>query len=444
MPGLPGGSQTPQGRQYSQALGSGFVWDQKGDIVTNNHVVDGANKVEVTYSDGTTVPAKVIGKDINSDLAVIKVDTPADQLRPVQFADSTQVKVGELAIAIGNPFGLQGTMTVGIVSALGRTLPAGEANQTGLTYTIPDIIQTDAPINPGNSGGVLVNDQGQVIGVTSAIESPVQANAGIGFAIPSTLVQKVIPALIKNGTYEHPYLGISGTPLTPDLAKAMNLKADQRGALVEDVTSGGPSDKAGLHGSDRQVTIDGQDIGVGGDIIIAVNNMPINKMDDIIAYLTDQTEVGQKISLTVLRNGKEVKLDVILEARPANTATSTSSNATTNPVWIGIQGLQITPDIAHAMNLPESQRGILIEQVEAGGPADKAGLKASSRTENINGQSVPVGGDVIIAIDDQNITTVDELQAFLWQAQPGQNITLTVLRDGKRVEVPLTLAERPQ
>ncbi len=441
FPGLPGGSQTPQGPQYSQALGSGFVWDQQGDIVTNNHVVDGADKVEVTYSDGTTVSAQVVGKDLNSDLAVIKVDTPADQLQRVQFADSTQVKVGELAIAIGNPFGLQGTMTVGIVSALGRTLPAGGSDQTGLAYTIPDIIQTDAPINPGNSGGVLVNDQGQVIGVTSAIESPVQANAGIGFAIPSALVQRVVPALIKNGSYEHPYLGISGTALTPDLAKAMNLKSDQRGALIEDITSGGPADKAGLHGSDRTVTIDGQDVGVGGDIIVAVNNTSVKTMDDLIAYLTDQTEVGQKVSLTVLRNGKEITLDVTLGARPTTTQNSNSTNQAS--VWLGIQGFEISPEIARAMNLPESQQGILVQQVENGSPADQAGLRGSSKPVTINGQSIQVGGDVITAIDGQDITTVDDLHAFLMQAQPGQIITLSILRGGKKVDLQLTLAQRP-
>ena len=443
FPGLPGGPQIPQAPQYSQALGSGFLWDQQGHIVTNNHVIDGADKVEVTYSDGTTVSAKVVGKDPDSDLAVIKVDTPANQFQPVQLADSTQVKVGQLAIAIGNPFGLQGTMTVGIVSALGRTLPVGGDNQTGLAYTIPDIIQTDAPINPGNSGGVLVNDQGQVIGVTSAIESPVQANSGIGFVIPSALVQKVVPALIKNGGFQHPYLGISGMALTPDLAKAMKLNAGQRGALIEDITLGGPADKAGLHGSDRQVTIDGRDIGVGGDIIVAVNDTPVKTMDDFIAYLTDQTEVGQKASLTVLRNGKEITLDVTLGARPATAQDSNSANQTNSSVWLGIQGLELMPEIARAMNLPEDQQGILVQRVEVGSPADQAGLRGSDKPVTINGLSIRVGGDVITAIDSQNITTVNELQVFLMKAVPGQIITLSILRDGKQVDLPLVLTQKP-
>ncbi|MGE5250179.1 MAG: S1C family serine protease, partial [Bacteroidota bacterium] len=202
----------PSQPQVSQALGSGFVWNSDGYIVTNNHVVSGANKIEVTFADGTTASAKLVGADPNSDLAVVKVDNPGFALTPINVSDSTAVKVGQVAVAIGNPFGLENTMTVGIISAVGRTLPAGEANSPdGRTYSIPDIIQTDAPINPGNSGGPLVNDQGMLIGVTSAIESSTQSNAGIGFAIPSSIVNRVVPELIKNGKYEHPYLGISGT-----------------------------------------------------------------------------------------------------------------------------------------------------------------------------------------------------------------------------------------
>src|SRR5689334_5898050 len=221
--GLPQGQgqgQQPQ-QQFQSALGSGFVWDQQGHIVTNNHVVNGATKIQVTFSDGTTVPATLVGADPDSDLAVIKVDVSADKLHPVQMADSKGIQVGQLAIAIGNPFGLEGSMTTGIISAVGRSLPADETAVQ--SYTIPDIIQTDAPINPGNSGGILIDAQGQVLGVTSAIESPVRASAGVGFAIPSAIVNNVVPALIKDGKYVHSWLGISGTSLSPDLAKAMNL-----------------------------------------------------------------------------------------------------------------------------------------------------------------------------------------------------------------------------
>jgi S1-C subfamily serine protease len=208
-------------------------------------------------------------------------------------------------------------MTVGIISALGRSLPAGTANAQEPTYTIPDIIQTDTPINPGNSGGVLLDDQGRVIGVTAAIESPVQASSGIGFAIPSAIVQQVVPALITTGHYAHSWLGISGTSLTPELAQAMNLTSDQRGALVVDVAPGSPAAKAGLRGSDRQVTIAGEQARDGGDVIVAVNGQPVQGFDDLVAYLARNTTVGQTITLTVLRQGKEETRSVTLAARPA-------------------------------------------------------------------------------------------------------------------------------
>lgn len=260
VPGFRG--QQPQLPQapIQQALGSGFVWDAQGNIVTNNHVVADATRITVTFADGTIAQAELVGADPDSDLAVVKVDLPANQLRPVQVADSNQVKVGQFAIAIGNPFGEQNTMTTGIVSALGRTLPAGSAAAQGPSYTIPDIIQTDAPINPGNSGGVLLNSDGKVIGITAAMESSTRSSSGVGFAIPSAIAQKVVPALIKTGHFDHPYLGISGGTLAPSLAQAMNLKADQRGALVGSVTRGGPAEKAGLRGSTQPATIDGQSV----------------------------------------------------------------------------------------------------------------------------------------------------------------------------------------
>src|SRR5512136_2637603 len=263
-----------QGTPQAQALGSGFVWDTDGHIVTNNHVVAGAQKISVTFSDGSIVPATVVGTDLASDLAVIKVNVPADQLQPVKVADSTQVKVGQLAIALGNPFGNENTMTVGFVSAIGRSIPADGGTST-VSYTIPDVIQTDAPINPGNSGGVLTDDQGQVMGVTAQIDSPVRASVGIGFVIPSSIVAKVVPELIKSGHFEHSYLGISGGSLIPDLATAMNLKSTQRGALIGKVTAGSPADKAGLLGSEKQTNINGENVNVGGDVIIAIDNQPV-------------------------------------------------------------------------------------------------------------------------------------------------------------------------
>lgn len=320
IPNFPGFNNNNQQQQpqMSEALGSGFIWDTKGDIVTNNHVVDGSTKIEVTFSDGTTVPATVVGQDPYSDLAVIKVNVDASKLQPVTMADSTQVKVGEIAIAIGNPYGFSGSMTVGTVSGLGRDIPTNAADQTtGASYSIPDIIQTDAAINPGNSGGVLVNDQGQVIGVTYSLESSSGSNSGIGFAIPSEIVSKVVPSLISSGKYDHPFLGISGTDMTPDIAQAMNLPTSTRGALVEQVTSGGPAAKAGLQASNTVVTINGAQGTVGGDVITAIDGQTITSMSDLIAYLAINTQVGQTVSLTILRDGKTQTLQLTLGSRPS-------------------------------------------------------------------------------------------------------------------------------
>jgi S1-C subfamily serine protease len=303
--------------QYRQGLGSGFVWDRDGHIVTNNHVVAGADRIAVVFDDGTTVPGKIVGQDAHSDLAVIQVNVPSGRLQPVTLVESTAVKVGQLAIAIGNPFGQQNTMTTGIVSGIGRSLPASDGTPQGPTYTIPDVIQTDAPINPGNSGGVLLDDTGRVIGVTAAIESPVGVSAGVGFAIPSAIAQQVVPSLIRTGRYQHPWLGISGVSLSPDLARAAGLPADQRGAMIVDVMPGSPADRAHLHRSARQVTIDGERARVGGDVIVAMNGLPVKSFDDVVAYLARNTSVGQALTLTVLRGGRNQQVTVTLAARPA-------------------------------------------------------------------------------------------------------------------------------
>ena len=306
--------------QSQSALGSGFVWDTAGHIVTNNHVIDGATSISVTFSDGTIAAAKVVGADPASDLAVIQVNVPASQLHPVQLGDSTKVQVGQFAVAIGNPFGEQNTMTTGIISALGRTLPSNDTAAQGASYTIPDVIQTDAPINPGNSGGVLLNSQGQVVGVTAAIESPAGTSAGIGFAIPSAIVQKEIPALIQTGHFDHPYIGIGGATLTPGLAQAMGLKADQRGAIVGTVAPGSPAAKAGLQGSQQQATVDGEATLVGGDVITAIDGHAVKSFDDVVSYLAQSTIINQTITLTIVRNGTQQNVQVTLLARPAATS----------------------------------------------------------------------------------------------------------------------------
>jgi serine protease Do len=443
FPSVPSVPNTPQ-----QGLGSGFVWDNQGRIVTNNHVVDGADRISVTFYDGTTVPGEVIGTDPDSDLAVLKVDELPDGITPLELADSSQVQVGELAIAIGNPFGLQGTMTLGIISAIGRSLPAQSQTLGGATYSIPDVIQTDAPINPGNSGGVLVDDTGQVIGVTAAIESPIRANAGIGFAIPSNIVEQVVPALIDTGRYEHAWLGISGVSMAPSLAEAMGLDSGQRGVLVVKVVPDSPADKAGLRGSDQQATVNGEQVPVGGDVIVGIDGQEVKDFDDLVAYLARNTQAGQDISLTLLRGGDEVDVDVTLAARPS----STESQAQAEPqqqeraqsgAWLGITGLDLAPEIADAIDLPSDQTGVLVQEVQSGGPADVAGVRGGDEALTIGGQEVMIGGDVIVALDGDEVDTIQALRSLLQQANPGQSAKLTVLRDGRETQLNIILGEPP-
>jgi serine protease Do len=428
--------------QVQQALGSGFVWDNQGHIVTNNHVVAGATNITVTFSDGRTVPAKVVGTDVNSDLAVIQVNVPASQLHPVTMASSSSVKVGQLAIAIGNPFGLSGTMTTGIVSALGRSLPAGDTNTGGPTYTIPDVIQTDAPINPGNSGGVLLNAEGQVIGVTAAIESSTQSSAGIGFVIPSDIVNKVVPELIKNGKFTYSYLGVEGTTLDPTINKAMNLSSDQQGALIISVTPGGPADKAGLRGGSQQINDNGNQVAVGGDVIVSIDNQPVKNFDDVVSYLINNTQPGQKVDLGILRDGKQMTVTVTLGTRP-NTppATSQVPQLSSSSAFLGIAGVTLSRAIDQAMNLPASTRGVLVEQVQPGSPADQAGIRAGNQTVNVNGRQIVVGGDIIVAFNGQPVATLTELQDLLSQAHAGQQVTITVLRNGRQIDIQVTLGQ---
>jgi serine protease Do len=436
FPGLP--FVSPQGPQQQEALGSGFVWDTQGHLVTNNHVVDGADQITVTFEDQTSVPAQVVGADPDSDLAVLSVDVPTSELHPVQES-ATYAKVGQIAIAIGNPFGLQGSMSLGIVSAVGRTLPVDTTGSTtGPSYTIPAVIQTDAPINPGNSGGVLVDDQGKLIGVTAAIVSASGSSSGVGFAIPAEIVQMVVPALIQNGHYDHPYIGVSGTTLTPSLASAMNLAEQQHGALLIDITPGGPADNAGLHGSDKAVDIGGQSVRVGGDVVIAIGGQTVNSFDDLAAYVALNTKVGQTVSMQVIRDGKEQSVDITIGARPTGQTASTSPVASQG-AFLGIVGMGLTPDIAAAMNLPQDQTGVLIEQIQHGGPADLAGLQGSAKPVVINGQTILIGGDVITAIDNQPVADMSSLQGLLGNYSPNQQATLTVLRGGSSREIQVVL-----
>jgi S1-C subfamily serine protease len=293
-----------------EGAGSGFVYDKEGHIVTNYHVVEGAQSIEVSFGEDLSVPAEVVGTDPLNDLAVLKVDVPPDKLVPVELGDSSTLQVGQWAIAIGNPFGrFERTLTVGVVSALNRTLELESGR------IIRNLIQTDAAINPGNSGGPLLDSKGRVIGVNTAIVSPSRASAGVGFAIPVNVLKRVVPELIAYGRYRHPWLGVVGYTITPTLARRLNLPVDQ-GVLVAQVYRGSPAHKAGIRGAKDQVVIGSRIILVGGDIITAIDNTPIKGMDFLNAYLEDNTQVGQTVELSILRDGKPLKVKVVLEEEP--------------------------------------------------------------------------------------------------------------------------------
>lgn len=304
-------------KQGSQVVplgqGSGFVYDEKGHIITNAHVVEGADELEVTFSDGTIQMGTLVGKDLNSDLAVVKVQKLPNGVQPLPLGDISQLAVGQTVVAIGNPFGLEGTLTRGIISALGRSIPA-------LTpFTIPQAIQTDAAINPGNSGGPLLNLQGEVIGVNAQIETggETRANTGVGFAIPVSIIKLVIPDLIEKGKHDWAWLGVRGGTLNPWIREAMKLDVD-KGAYIAEVVAGGPSDKAGLHGSSKTVTLRGREIEIGGDVVVAINGQPVRSFDDLLIYVSLNSKPGDVVVLTIIRNGKTQEVKVTLESRPEN------------------------------------------------------------------------------------------------------------------------------
>jgi len=324
-------SKEDTGISLGSRLGSGFVYDRNGHIVTNYHVIAGGTsegKVQITFLDGSTYNARLIGGDPFSDLAVLQLDgenIPSYKLVPLPIGDSTTLRVGERVVAIGNPFGLSGSMTEGIVSGLGRMLPSAEQEEElemipsnlapSAGFLIPDIIQTDAPINPGNSGGPLLNIRGEVIGINTAIFSTTGASAGIGFAIPSNTIKNVIPSLITKGDYQHPYLGIVGVDITPEIAEALGL-TEARGFLVTDVSSGSPAQKAGIQGGSSLANVNGREIAMGGDVILKVDEHTVRKLDDVLTYLEREKKVGEAVQLTILRNGGTENINLTLGPRP--------------------------------------------------------------------------------------------------------------------------------
>jgi 2-alkenal reductase len=289
--------------------GSGFVYSEDGYIVTNNHVVAGGTNFEIVFSSGDRMSAELVGTDVDSDLAVLKVDDLPDGVEPLQLGDSESIRVGEFVVAIGNPFGEQGSMSLGIVSALGRSLQSQRDLGTGSSYSLPQVIQTDAPINPGNSGGPLLNLDGEVVGVNSAIASYSGTNSGVGFSIPVQAVRQIVPSLIENGTYAYPFMGVGFDDEISLSEQSVYGVSQTQGAYVLNINSGGPADRAGLIAAS---SVNGR----GGDLIIEIDGQTINNFSDLNSYLVFHTTVGQTIEITVLRNGERVNLSLTLGARP--------------------------------------------------------------------------------------------------------------------------------
>ena len=315
---LPFGQRTPQsGDQqreffYRNGQGSGFVWDKTGHIVTNRHVVVDAERITVLFSDGSSAEAEIVGLDEDSDLAVLKIERDAELLFPVTLGDSNEVRVGHLAITIGNPFGQDFSTTTGIVSAIGRTMRTGDSH-----FSLPKVIQTDAPMNPGNSGGPLLNRRGQVVGIDAQIITRSGANTGIGFAIPVNIAKQVVPVLISDGVFTYSWLGIRGANAAPEAVELMNAPSGTRGAQVIALADAGPAQKAGLVGSAKSKRTDEGNIRYGGDVITAIDGNAIGSMNDLIIHLLENTRPGDTVILSVVRDGGEsATIEVTLAARP--------------------------------------------------------------------------------------------------------------------------------
>ncbi len=302
------------------SLGSGFVFDSEGHVITNQHVVEGSSEVEVDFASGFKAHGTVIGSDVDADVAVIQVEAPAEEIHPLAIGDSSTLNVGEQVVAIGNPFGLSGTMTLGIVSGLGRTQDASISPEGG-HFSTADIIQTDAAINPGNSGGPLFNLNGEVVGINQSIRTETfndvtgnAVNSGVGFSISINLVKRIVPFLISEGTYEYPYLGISSAgELGLAEIEALGLNT-YTGAYVISVTPGGPADQAGIRAGDTPTSI--PNLNAGGDIITAFDGQPVHTFDQLLGYLTTNKSPGDTVVLTVLRDGQPMDITVTLGNRP--------------------------------------------------------------------------------------------------------------------------------
>jgi serine protease Do len=446
-------------QQLGFRLGSGFVYDKNGHIITNNHVVGGSssdNEILVTFSDGSIYRAQIVGSDPHSDLAVVKINTiQQEKLKPLVLGNSSELVIGQPVAAVGNPFGLSGSMTEGIVSGLGRLLPSipsqadplfgRESSSSAVigAFSIPDIIQTDAAINPGNSGGPLLNMKGEVIGINSAIFSNTGVYAGVGFAIPSNIVKKVVPSLIEKGTYDHPWLGVIGTDITPAIAEAMNLNlTEAKGFLVTGINANSPADKAGIKGGDRVLQINGIEMELGGDIIIGIDGKPVRKIDDVISHLEREKMIGEQVTLTLIRNGETLQKTLTLEERPGSEQTMQGSRQ--QQPSLGVTGTDVTPAIAEAMNLNLTDaKGFLVTEVRADGPAAEAGIKGGYEVAIINNTQIRLGGDVIVGIDNKTVETVEEIKDYVNTKDAGDIVNVKVIRNGEIQNIDVKLEVLP-
>ena len=422
-------------------LGSGFVYDKSGHIVTNFHVVDGSkdNKVYVTFLDGVSYEGDIVGTDPYSDLAVIKLtevdNNVSSKLVPLELGNSSTIRIGQKVVAVGNPFGLSGSLSEGIISGLGRLMPAGDNGEPPQnpfdkspivkpvpSFSIPDIIQTDAAINPGNSGGPLIDMNANVIGINTAIFSNTGVYSGIGFAIPSNFLIKIVPLLIKNGEYDHPYIGINGFDITPEIAKLLNLP-EAVGFLVVNVTADSPAMLAGIQGGNKSMQINGLPIELGGDIVTEIDNKPVRKVDDILSYLENYKRIGDNVTLTVLR-GPALEKQVVTISLTTRPSLETDL---TNPS-LGIIGLDITPEIAKIMNISRDN-GFLITSIIGNSSASKANLRGGYVVTEVNGTVLELGGDIIVKMDNVDIQDQSDIKNYLKTKNIGDSVIITVLRD---------------
>jgi serine protease Do len=444
--------------------GSGFVYDDLGHIVTNYHVVSNPHETNlyerafhITFLDGTTYLGRVIGADPYSELAVMTVENiTRESLVPLPLGNSSQLRIGQPVVAVGNPFGLSGSMTEGIVSGLGRILPSSVPQgdlllrqEDTASFLIPNIIQTDAVINPGNSGGPLLTTGGEVIGMNTAILSNTGVYAGVGSAIPSDIIKKVVPELISTGTYRHPYIGIAGVDMSPEIADEMGLNGS-RGFLVTEVTSGSPAERSGIRGGGALTDINGRQIELGGDVIVEVDNVTVRKIEDLLSYLQSERSIGETVILNVIRDGKNQEIGMTLAARPTQQQQEIERRQQERPT-LGINSINMTEQIAARMNLTQMQQqslsddqngergGVLVVDVFADGPAEKAGIRGGFIVADINRTPIEIGGDVIVRIDDTMIPNVDALNKFIDNENIGDTIQVTVVRDSRLLSIPVVV-----